>query len=434
MTLARFTPRAALAASFLLAAGMLGHTPQAGAQMDRPAVRLRPAAPLATPVACAPSDFPCGNGVTQVYSETGTETLAAPSAPPNVYNYTETHETLQLCPATFGIYVTLCDSEYTATDLPGESADQFVGYVPAGSTTDLDEFGDIDVSSANGVVSNETDTYSPPQVFDRIPQAKGNRFDTLSSDYRAAAESYGPHGYRTTIDVNSRGNGTYRERYEVVTPAQHTRLNEMWTLAPDGSGSFAQSQTGADPSATTTIFGSPLQSGSSWIIPVTVTSASGTTTVDVPDWLPGGGPPPKRFQSLTYLDLGNVTMPAACGAFSGQPADDLHEQSFYILDPVQGYLQTGTGDAYLVPGSGLVCDVESYTVQYYDNTTSGAVYLTVTNTYVDVLLGQTTGSLRRLVPLQRQAGPTRWKNMSERLAPSRLPALGIAGIKRPGSL
>ena len=133
---------------------------------------------------------------------------------------------------------------------------------------------------------------------------------------------------------------------------------------------------------------------------------SGTTTVDVPDWLPGGGPPPKRFQEIEYIDEGTQAMPAACGTYAGQPAEDLRIKTFYILDPVQGYLQTGYGDGYVVPGNGLVCAVDGYTLSYYDNTASGAVTATITNDYVDVLAAQTTGSDRRALAALR-AGPSR---------------------------
>ncbi len=88
-------------------------------------------------------------------------------------------------------------------------------------------------------------------------------------------------------------------------------------------------------------------------------------------------------------------MPAACGAYAGEPAEDLHIKTFYILDPVQGYLQTGYGDGYIVQGSGLTCAVDGYTLTYYDNTGSGAITATVTNDYSDVLAAQTSGSYRR---------------------------------------
>ena len=118
------------------------------------------------------------------------------------------------------------------------------------------------------------------------------------------------------------------------------------------------------------------------VIPVTTSGGNAlpatpapVVTVNVPDWYPGGGAAPKKLFSDNTTDLGQATMPAACGVYAGGQAE--HRQELYLqIEPLLGRVTNETADYYDVFGNGAVCSLYVVTDQYYDNLNSGALLVT----------------------------------------------------------
>ncbi|MBV9648360.1 MAG: hypothetical protein JO043_12900 [Candidatus Eremiobacteraeota bacterium] len=346
-----------------------------------------------TPTTCPSNPYPCANGDTFSYSVKGTETISTPTSSPSIIPYSDTSTSIFSCPVTFQGIPNLCEWQSTLASQPGTVSSTYAGYVPKGPGYDLDWFGQTSASYGGGYTSSLLLTYAPPLVYDKVPIKKGEHFNWDAVTTHETSRTYGPSNYRATTRSLEHPNGTYASTYFSSDPKQHTKLTETRQLSANGSGAFTYALSGPSSSSYSISYGAPTMVGSQWVIPVTTTTGSGSSTVNVPDWFPGGGPAPAKFGYYIWRHAGLATIPSQCGTFAGQQAEGEPYTTFY-LDPVRGYVTTGSGEAYTIDGSGVVCENDNVTEQFYDNQKTGALIETVSFTSYTVLTSETLQSLR----------------------------------------
>ena len=154
----------------------------------------------------------------------------------------------------------------------------------------------------------------------------------------------------------------------------------------EGVGQEQNGGTGKE--AGLTVFGTPIQMGSGYVIPVTYSPPGGKpVTTNVPDWYPGNGPI-HVLKTAGTKDVGlAVNVPAKCGIAAGQPATRL-EAFGSALDVVDGTFTVHTTDRYVIAGMGVVCTIHESYLKAYDNRATGALIKTERTTEASGLTGE----------------------------------------------
>jgi len=323
------------------------------------------------PASSGASPFPFQNGDAWITTVTGTETITVPGSQSTTQPYDYTQADVEICPQTFNGFANLCADQETYSNQLDAVTTTYYGYVSQGALTDLDLYGGAFSFNANGYAESGSYTDAPAAVYYQFGGSKGSRFGAETTIDEAWQFSQ-PGGISGTVDWLIRADGTYNfvQRYAMRRP--RTKTTQIIRDLAGGAGEIETVQAGKGSSTTTVTFGVPTVVSGAWVIPVTTTTPSGASTVDVPDWFPGNGPAPKKLQREEVRDEGLVKMPAVCGPYSGTDAEDFRA-TFYELDPSRGTYATDTEDDYFIDGTGAVCVPEMTDEKYFDNTTTGAL-------------------------------------------------------------
>jgi hypothetical protein len=356
------------AAVFALPALIVGYALSGHVPAAQAAGLIRPHGTPSTP-----APYPFQDGDAWLLTVSGTETIVTPSAPPTTVPYAYTQADLEACPVTFDSVANLCAQQETQTNQPGYAGTFYLGYVADGALAKFVQYGGSSSSSGGGSTSSAIWTFTPAALDYVFPAKAGRRISGWDSDYREDDLSYGPDRSTSTSNLDLTRTGTYHVIDTSDQPKQHTKSHSRGIVASDGSAQYDATVSGPSAATLSETFGAPALVGSSWVIPVTTVADGSSTSVNVPDWFPGGGPTPKRLIEIPVVDEGSVTMPAQCGPYAGQAAEDYRISNDYELDPLAGWLETYASDTYFVNGIGAACEIEAYTNAYYDNTNTGSL-------------------------------------------------------------
>jgi hypothetical protein len=240
-----------------------------------------------------------------------------------------------------------------------------VDYETYGDTTS----GNSSNSDGSTSATTSTLTYGNAFLLDVLPETPKTTFKeeiayTLDSDDQTTKDGVTTND-QTSYQRNS--DGSYTRSITRSAPSKST-FQENDQQNSDGSGQTQNN--GSGPTAGTTTFSAPVESGGKYYITVVYTPPSGpATTTQVPDWFPGNGPA-RHLVTDEKKDLGSVSVPSKCGATAGQSAVELRE-SITALDVVQGWYNTETLDSYVVSGEGVVCIDHQRLLNTYDNLVTG---------------------------------------------------------------
>ncbi len=372
------------------------------------------AVPNATPT---PQPWPLANGHADVFAITATETVTYPNATPVATSYTGSWTDDYQCPVTFNDISGLCaDQTYDST---GFSGILYLQYEPGASGSSLvEQFGGYDLYANSGYTRSYTQYWNPYSELLAFPLTVGQEFNSDNYTNDELDALYGPKNYVDLTSSVTNPDGSFKLVEKLSDPAGHYKLAEALEVASNGSARETLAQTGYD--KLTETFGVPVVRNGREVIPFTTEGGNPTPATPspkqvtyVPDWFPGGGPAPSPLQNWPTTYIGQVTMPSTCGTYAGQTAGDFQSFSTY-LDPLDGYTITGETDEYIQPIVGDVCEPESFTTTYYDNTNTGNVLYSVTDTLdlvleseYDPAMGQLKGRQAHFgFGLQLKATPT----------------------------
>jgi hypothetical protein len=333
--------------------------------------------PASTPT---PQPIPLVNGYADVYVYTVTETVNYPNQTPQPTSYTGSETDDYVCPVTFNGVPNLCDDQ--AYDSDGFNAESYLGYVPGPSgETQFVSYGAFDTYPRPPYVVNYAQFYAPFNLYYSFPLTQGQTFNEDDNTDQEVYTTYGPKNYSSTTTGPQVPSGAYKYLTKVNDPAGHYKEDELRQVNPDGSAKETLSQTGFN--KLTESFGTPVVRGGQAVIPVTAEGGNALPatpapklTTNVPDWFPGGGAAPSPLWAAPFTYNGVQTLPSACGALAGTQAGDV-QQTTYQLDPIGGFYETAAYDFYLLNGVGMVCNVTSSTITYYDNLVTGNVLYSV---------------------------------------------------------
>jgi hypothetical protein len=247
--------------------------------------------------------------------------------------------------------------------------------------------------------------FSTPYVVDAYPEAAGASWTsngTNLSEYNVQnfiRTSYYEVGF---IDTRSSGEALRDDIY-----AAASTIGSNSDDRADGSGRL--SVVPANQNAKISTFELPVRMGSAWVIPVTTNGS----TVDVPDWFPGGAQPPKPISNDTFSIAAPVTTPRECGKMARITADDLHETVVVVSVTHGTVAQRDTH--YYDTTAGTICRVEHILVDEYGNLTDGKLNGTVKITTVEQLVGSTL--IRRLAAGSGSSGPFRSNFTNQEFVP-----------------
>jgi hypothetical protein len=330
---------------------------------------------------------PFKNGDAWITYISGTETITKPGSLPTSVPIAETVTDTQTCPVTYNGFSGLCQDQETFSDIPDNTISYYGGFVQNGPFTDFDFFGSTAADQIGTDTVHQVETVSPAQVTYRFPEAMGNHFNDENRTDVIARTLYGLNHYLETQYEVTWPTGAYHDVTHVNDPQANTKSAATYIVHKDGSGTFNFVQTGANPSTFSQTFGAPSITNGQWFIPVTTTVGNNSSTAQVPDWFPGGGPAPQRLDTIPIVDQGPVAMPPACGLYAGQVGEDYRTTATVYLDPLAGQYTTDVSDYYFVDNIGVVCAPDTYTAQFYDNANTGN--LLETDQYVQTGILQT---------------------------------------------
>jgi hypothetical protein len=301
----------------------------------------------------------------------------------------------------------------TGTQTLTSDTDTYENQTMSGSSTTISETGskelitanDLSAAAAGGgpytLTTNDTTAYVSPFTNDVYPLQDGasiteplartvtesqtdlnagggpppSSYNSITSE----AETYNNDG-SYTIDPRNFSNGDIR----VLTENANGTASES-----DSTNSFAES------------IGAPALVGALYLIPVTVTSASGTTTnYEATDWYPGSGFPPSPLETETLTVKGQTaTLPSACAGALAEPdvfevdtnITTLSVFGSYVTELQRAFNSNGIND----------CILRTTTTLDY-SATSGALTETTTDTFAEVLTAVgTDAKARRTTVLRR---------------------------------
>jgi hypothetical protein len=296
---------------------------------------------------------------------TGTETVAnvynaypcgEPCGDPNVTPYPNDSVTSSLSDS---ISSTKGSGTYTASEtVTGnnqtltESITTMVTPSPNGSVTNVTVTQE-NYSDSDGLT--ETIAYPTPLVVDQEPENNG-------ANWANAADATADESYSNgeTIDRTTNADGSYVETETLSSQF----INDTATVNSNGSGSWEAASGSAG-------FYGGYFTGFTWTAPsggnVTFTATdylSGTSTLTVPQFFPT--PPPLASSSSTITT--GVTFPGSCNVPSqyGTTGNDIHTVTDDV-DPLFGFSEATTTDAYTSGSNGLVCARSTDVLDtYYD--------------------------------------------------------------------
>jgi hypothetical protein len=354
---------------------------------------LAGAATRAMAVTATPQPYPMSNGDAFTYAITQTETVAYPSATPITTSNTSTESYVDACPVTFNGLSNLCDQQEVVSNESGVE-DEFYGYATGqGISTLLNFYGATDIYIDGPYTETETELFDPFVIVTVYPLTRAEHFNTFDATEHYASMTNGPSRYSSVVNGINGPTGSYRYVTKTVQPKQHLTMQTTSLVRRDATGDYELKQTGYNPLSET--FGAPVSVGGQEVIPVTTEGGNQlpatpppAVTVNVPDWYPGGGAPPRRLSNGLTHYLGTVTVPAGCGQYTGTRAGDLRTV-YFQLDPIAGSVWNGTQDSYFPNGVGEgVCYTQSFSIAYYDNLNSGQLLYTQSGGTVWVLTNE----------------------------------------------
>jgi hypothetical protein len=286
---------------------------------------------------------------------------------------------------------TFSDDNGKTTGAGKKTTDAYKSFDAAGSGLAYDLYGSVERGASKdstGVTTTttETVTYAEPFIIDQLPETAGASWsDAAGSTLDSEAIATSGSSTDKTVTTSRRiADGAYSRMVDYHDAGTNYSVTKK--QSSDGSGQDQNGGSGKE--AGLTVFGTPVRSGSGYVIPVTDTPpGEKSVTTNVPDWYPGNGPVGPLLVAITK-DLGlSVNVPAKCGIAAGQPATRL-QANRAELDVVDGTVTTHSTDRYVIPGMGVVCTVHESLVKTYDNRATGALVRTERTTEVSGLTSE----------------------------------------------
>jgi hypothetical protein len=364
------------------------------------AVAEQPAAKPA-PQATASNPYPVAKGDTFAYAYAAQTGVRLGSNPEQISRTAGTVTATILGSAVFNgaphinersvFAYTFSDDNGKTTGAGKKTTDSYKSFDAVGSSLDYDLYGSVERGASKdstGATTTTTDTltYAEPFVLDQLPETAGASWSdaagsTLDSE---AIETTGSATDKTVTTSRRLADGAYSRMVDYHDAGTNYSVTKK--QSSDGSGQDQNGGSGKE--AGLTVFATPVQSGSAYVIPVTYTPpGEKSVTTNVPDWYPGNGPVGPLLVAVTK-DLGlSVSVPAKCGIAAGQPATRLQANRI-ALDVVDGTVTTHSTDRYVIPGMGVVCTVHESLIKTYDNRATGALVRTERTTEISGLTSE----------------------------------------------
>jgi hypothetical protein len=263
--------------------------------------------------------------------------------------------------------------------------DVYLAWDPIAHGQRLDEIADVFDSSstanAGGIVFTSADsgtttfTANPLAEFPFVPGTSWNGASAYRSKSSGAA-TVGAASYKLGGSTDRHLDGSYTEN-DLNDIVGTFGSNGRSHVNVEADGSVQTSTTNGNSTFRASISAPERTANGTYLI--SLRNTDGTTST-IPDWYPGGGPPPSPLVRVTTADRGQATLPAACGvpasiATSGERIVKTVED----FNPLGNITTTNSSD-YYTDGIGLVCDVSVSRSSLY-NVTAPAAYVFARETY-----------------------------------------------------